>query len=84
MYETTIAGIPALLRVTNFHPGHAGCYTGHPDFRCPKEYPEVEYEICDRSGYQADWLKNKLSEKDELQIEQDLIKRVFESRKEVY
>jgi len=84
VYETKIAGIPALIKVLSFYPGQSGVYDGHPDFRCPPEDPEVEYQVCSTSGHLAPWLERKLTEKDKQQLEQDLIKWILKQREEVY
>lgn len=60
--ETKIAGIPCVIRyeITGQHMPSDGIN--------PPEYPELEYEVCDRNGRQADWLESKMTAADELRI----------------
>lgn len=77
-----VAGIPAIARVTNFYPGHGGNYTGHPDFRYPKEYPEIEFEICDKKGRPAPWLERKIDDQEKEDLASQLIKHILTTKEE--
>lgn len=59
-YDDTIPvqinGIPASVHILHFDRGLPAKLTGHPDSWAPEEPPEIEYVICNESGYEAGWL----------------------------
>lgn len=69
-FETTIAGIPCGIKVL--------LYMHHKPWRgsigsCPSDldyygYTEFEFTVLDRKGYEANWLRNKLTDGDEQRI----------------
>lgn len=59
MIETHIADIPCLVKVIDYTPASPG------SFFEPPSGPEIEYEIYDRSGRQANWLLAKVTAKDD-------------------
>lgn len=65
----SIEGIPCLLKVW-YEPGLPEISSGSPDRWRPQESPVIEFEVCDRKGYTANWLENKLSERDKQEIKE--------------
>ena len=67
---TTISGIPCLIR--NIH--ITGDYQparvhGDPNDCYEAEFPEVEFDVCDRRGRPAPWLEVKMTRQDISRIE---------------
>ena len=59
-----IGGIPCLIEVTRYN--RVKPWRGSPH-TCPSSndyfgYEEVEYNICDRKGYKAEWLEKKVTD----------------------
>ena len=73
MLETKIAGIPCLIDI-HYCNVVKGSYSYHAasdwDYY---GYSEVDYTVCDRKGYKADWLCKKMSTDDEARIEAEII-----------
>lgn len=73
--NTTVAGIPAVVRVTHFL--EVKPWRG-PACSCPSDwdyygYTEIEFEVCDRRGRSAPWLERKLSDTERERIDQEVI-----------
>lgn len=62
MMQSSIAGIPCQVHVTNYEPANPG-----GAFE-PPSGPEIEYEVYDRRGYKASWLLTKITDADDLAI----------------
>jgi len=63
--NTQIAGIPCIAAVLDYDMGDdddAGTFCGR-----------MNWVICDRKGYKADWLEKKMSKKDEARISNQVI-----------
>jgi hypothetical protein len=74
--ETCIAGIPAIVRVTDYIK-----VKGSHDYNAPSDmdfygYQEYEYDVCDRRGRPAPWLEKKLTGKDRDRIDFDITKHM--------
>lgn len=69
IFETKVQGIPCQCQVDHFTPGRPmKIYgTGLGDAH-PPEYPEFQFTLLDRKGYQAHWLENKMSDNDKEQL----------------
>lgn len=66
--ETTVAGIPCLVRVTHYLKV-PGCFSHNADSDLDYYgYTEAEWHICDQRGRKADWLERKLTRRDEERI----------------
>ena len=63
-FNSKIQGIPCGILVTRYTPMSLGRYTGPPEFCYEDEPAEMEFEVLDRYGYQANWLDKKLSDDD--------------------
>lgn len=72
--ETSVAGIPCLAEVTTYNvvPPWKGSVMTAPSDLDYYGYTELEYTICDRKKYPADWLSKKMTSKDEQQVESDI------------
>lgn len=68
-FPSRVAGIPCLIRVTEYTPGLPtrvyGTGMGDAD---PPEDMIFEFEVLDRNGRKADWLAKKLTANDEARI----------------
>jgi hypothetical protein len=58
-YDITVAGIPAIARVTDYTPADPGNPWGPIDRCCPAEPAVLEFELLDRRGRPAPWLERK-------------------------
>lgn len=70
--ETTIAGIPCIVRVTHYL-DVPGCFSRNADSDLDYYgYTEIEWEVCDRRGRPAPWLDRKMTDKDEDRIRTEI------------
>jgi hypothetical protein len=66
--ESTVCGIPCLIRVLHWEP-YTPPYLGGPPEHCyPAEGGYGAWEILDRKGKPAPWLENKLTEQERNRI----------------
>lgn len=72
-FDTTVCGIPCIVRVTYWEAYDPGCTSGPPERCYPAEGGDGEWEILDRNGRPAPWLENKMTERDK----QILARKVF-------
>ena len=70
--ETTVAGIPCIIGVTEYS-SVAGDSRADSDWDY-YGYTESEWEVCDRRGRPAPWLAKKLTGEDESEIEKQIAK----------
>lgn len=69
--DTTISGIPCKIGITNYFVQQPmGMWADSAD-DC-YGYTELEYDILDRKGYQADWLARKVTSQDEDRISEEV------------
>lgn len=64
-FEARVNGIPCQIRVTHIVPPLPARTTGHPDTWLPADGGEIEYDVLDRKGRPAPWLRRKLRDRDE-------------------
>jgi hypothetical protein len=70
--ESTVAGIPCLIGVTEFS-SVRGSYSYHADSDMDYYgYTESEWVVLDRRGRPAAWLERKLTNADRSRIEQEV------------
>jgi hypothetical protein len=70
--ETTIAGIPCLIGVTEYD-SVAGSYSYNAASDMDYYgYTECDWEVLDRKGYKAAWLERKLTSKDSERINNEI------------
>ena len=72
--DSFIQGIPCCIGVIDYE--NVPPFKG-PISRCPSDidyygYESMDYDVLDRKGYLAKWLLEKLTEKDERNIETDV------------
>lgn len=79
-FESTVAGIPCVIRVTSYHAGRDGYISGPPEHCYPEEHPEAEVEVCDRRGRPAPWLERKLDAQGWARLEEEAIIRLEQER----
>ena len=70
--KTTVAGIPAVIRVYNFV-----SVRGSHSYNAPSDmdyhgYTESEWEVCDRRGRPAPWLARKINDEITERIEETI------------
>ena len=73
--DVFVAGIPARAVVLSYFAGRPARTYGPPERCSPEEYPEIEYEICDRRGYAAPWLERKLTKSDRDDLDREVMAR---------
>ena len=73
--ETRIQGIPCIVKLTQYIPYWDG-RRGHIDNWLPDEPEQIEFEVCDRKEYPADWLAAKMTDEDISRIEKLLIEEM--------
>lgn len=72
--KTTVAGIPAVIRVHNFlsvRGSHSYSADSDMDYN---GYTESEWEVCDRRGRPAPWLARKIDDEINERIEETIAK----------
>ncbi len=70
--ETTVAGIPCIIGVTDYE-GYTPAYISGPPENCyPAEGGYGEYELLDRKGYRALWLERKVTSSVESSIQESI------------
>ena len=72
--KTTVAGIPAVIRVHNFvsvRESHSYNAQSDMDYH---GYIESEWEVCDRRGRPAPWLARKINDEINERIEETIAK----------
>ena len=70
--EARIAGIPCKVGVTHYH-NQAGNSHADSDYDY-YGYTDIEYDVLDRNGRKALWLERKVTDEDELNVENSIIK----------
>ena len=70
-FETHVCGIPCGVVVVDFQhaPPNRNCTDSDIDYY---GYTECEWFVVDRTGYKAEWLEKKMSEKDSLRIDDEV------------
>ena len=63
---TVLGGLPCIARVHSFYPIIPA--TWHH----PEEGGEVDWELLDRRGRQADWLEKRMTEKERQRLEDEV------------
>ena len=67
--ETTVAGIPCIVGVTEYSSVAGDC--GADSDWDYEGYTEFDYTVCDRRGRPAPWLAKKLTSDDEARIQDE-------------
>ena len=70
--ESRVAGIPCIIGVLSFDSVRGSYSYNAPSDMDYYGYTESEWEVLDRRGRKAPWLKRKLSDKDCNRIEQEI------------
>jgi hypothetical protein len=76
--ESTVAGIPCLIGVTEF-----SSVRGSYSYNAPSDmdyygYTESDWEVLDRRGRPAAWLERKLTDAERSRIEQEVAEAMTE------
>ena len=69
-FETTVCGIPCIIRVLSWDEYRPAYLGGAPENCYPAEGGSGDFEILDRKGYRAKWLEKKLTARDEDAIQE--------------
>ena len=70
LVNVTVCGIPAQAKITHLVVVKGSVHADNPDDYYG--YSEVEFEICDRKGYQAKWLERKMTDEDRDSVEEQI------------
>ena len=70
--ESRVAGIPCIIRVTNFESVRGSYSYNAPSDMDYYGYTESEWEVLDRNGRPAAWLERKLTDADRSRIDQEI------------
>ena len=70
--ESRVAGIPCIIGVIEYE-----CVKGSYSYHAASDwdyygYTDTDWEVCDRRGRPAPWLKKKLTDKDSSRIESEI------------
>ena len=71
--EERIAGIPCIISVYSYEPYVPAKVYGPPEHCYPAEGGCSEWEVLDRNGYAAQWLKAKMTDNDVLRIDRRIM-----------
>jgi hypothetical protein len=74
--ETTVCGIPCIVRVTYWEPYVPARLSGHPDNWAPAEGGDGDWEILDLKGRPAAWLERKMTDEDRSAINQEVFEHM--------
>ena len=72
--ETTVAGIPCFIGVTDYERYRPAFISGPPENCYPAEGGYGDYILLDRKGYRAAWLERKVTDR----IEEEIQSEIFE------
>lgn len=72
--ETTVAGIPCFIGVTDYERYRPAFISGPPEDCYPAEGGYGEYDLLDRKGYRARWLERKITDR----IDRELQDKIFD------
>lgn len=75
-FETTIAGIPAIINVLSWEPYSPAVIGVSADDSYPAEGGCGEWEVCDRRGRPAPWLEAKITESELWRLELEIFERM--------
>jgi len=67
--ETTVAGIPAIIRVLDWEPYTPAYISGPPEHCYPSEGGYGSWEVLDRRGRPAPWLERKITDRERQRID---------------
>lgn len=69
--ESQICGIPCIIGISHYVSVAGNPYTWDSDMDY-YGYTEMEWEVLDRKGYEAKWLKSKLTDEIRNRIEKEI------------
>ncbi len=78
MISARIAGMPCLVEATRIFVQKPLGPSCDSDWDC-YGYAEVDFEVYDRKGYPADWLRRKMTDADEERIKEQLLENASEN-----
>lgn len=70
-FDSTVAGIPCVIKVTHYEPYRPAYISGLPEDCYPAE-GGAEWIVCDSRGRVANWLERKMSEDDRERIDGEI------------
>jgi len=71
-FESTVCGIPCIIRVTDYESYVAAYTTGLPENCYPSEGGCGDWEVLDRRGRPAAWLERKLTDSERSRIDDEV------------
>jgi len=75
-YDLVVCGIPCGAVITSYSPAYPAKLNALPEDCYPGEDAEVEFYIVDRRGYRAEWIMNKMSDRDWKYATSDILKEI--------
>ena len=73
-FESTVCGIPCIIRVTCWEPYRPAYISGPPEHCYPAEGGYGDWEVLDRRGRPAVWLERKLTDRERNRINEEVFK----------
>jgi hypothetical protein len=70
--ETTVCGIPCIVKVLNWEPYVPAKTGGPPEYCYPAEGGYGDWQVCDRKGRPAPWLEAKMTDRDRNVLEEEI------------
>ena len=82
-FSWKIAGIPCLIQITEVSGSYEPAQTYGPPERCYEaQWPEIDWKVLDRKGYDAPWLEKKMTAKERTEIDREAFTKVMEVEEE--
>lgn len=75
-FETTVAGIPCVIQVTDWEPYRPPRWSGHPDSWCPGEGGFGDYVILTRKGRPAKLIERKMTQVDIEKLDMEIFEQM--------
>ena len=75
-FNSTISGIPCIIRVVNYDKYVPACVSGLPETSHPAEGGTSDWEVLDLLGGRIRWLEQKLTDQDRVRIDEEVMDRM--------
>lgn len=75
--DSTVAGIPCGLKIDSCEVQEPMGPSADSDWDC-YGYSNIEFMVLDRRGYEANWLRNKITDDDTIRIKNEILELLKE------
>ena len=75
-FESTVCGIPCIIRVTDYEPYRPAYISGPPENCYPAEGGCGGWEVLDRRSRPAAWLERKLTDRERSRIDEEVFEHM--------